>query len=198
MGRANAVAELAGAPRSGWAWYFYAVTALLNAAFVAGHAPALDAPTRAHILPALGLLFVALLPAPVLAGIIAVEHARRSLTISRLALIAEIAELRDLAVAPRADGRQNAPPSVVAAHRPEEERPALTVTPPPGGRPQQYRVEDLMARLGERATFTPAEAQRALGASESSVRRLLAEGQERGVLVRQGVGVYAPIPTPAR
>lgn len=190
VGRANAVAELAGVAGSRWAGYFYAVTALLNAAFVASHAPALEDDVRAQILPALGMLFVVILPATVPAGIIAVEQARRALEISRLTLIAEVAELRELVAAPRVTGRQNASSSVLAVDGPPSRTEDLTVSST-GGRPQQFRVEELVARMCDRQTFAPADAQRALGASESSVRRLLAEGQERGLITRRDVGVYA-------
>jgi DNA-binding IclR family transcriptional regulator len=51
-------------------------------------------------------------------------------------------------------------------------------------------MDTLIEHFGERETFSPVEVQRALGCSESSARRLLAEGQERGMITRRETGVY--------
>lgn len=195
LARTNAVAALvAGAPQSRWTAYFYAATGLLNASYICRHAPGLDATTQQQLLPLFAGLFVVLLPLSVPIGIVAVEGACRTLEAARLALLMEIATLRDLDTSSgnqgETAGRQKAAGRNVAAATSEADVAVVTVTPALGGRPQQYRVEDLVEQLGGQATFSPADAQRLLGASESTTRRLLAEGQERGLIVRREVGVY--------
>lgn len=195
VSRANAVAALAGAPRSRWTIYFYAVTALLNAAFVAGHAPALDAAARAQILPVLGALFVIILPISVPAAIVAVEHSRHTLEICRLALLAEVATLRELnAVAPRPSSGgspQNASPSVLT---PSAASPALRSEALIGGRPTAFTVEDLLTAVTDAhdpgALFTPRVVRERLGCSEASAQRLLQAACAAGQIEKAARGAY--------
>jgi hypothetical protein len=194
VSRANAVAALAGAPASRWTIYFYVVTALLNAAFVASHAPALDAASRAAILPRLGVLFVAILPLSVPAGIVAVESSRRSLEVCRLALLAEVATLRELcspgrATAPPTGGSpQSAAVSVMGAS-------GKTTEPLVGGRALEFSVEDLVSAFAptdgaEAEIFTPRELRERLGCSESSGGRLLQAACAAGMVEKAARGAY--------
>lgn len=194
VSRANAVAELAGAPASRWTLYFYAVTALLNAAFVASHAPALDAAARAAILPRLGALFVVILPVSVPAGIVAVEASRRSLEVCRLALLAEVATLRELVSAGRSA------PACASASPQNAAAPVLAASTGPaeplvGGRTVEFTVEDLLKAFapaaGEAAQlFTPRELRERLGCSESSGGRLLQAACAAGLVERAARGAY--------
>lgn len=204
VSRANAVAALADAPRSRWTVYFYVVTALLNAAFVAGHAPALDAATRAQILPALGALFVIILPISVPAALVAVEHSRRTLEICRLALLADVATLRELGAAtprvPNGGSPQNAAPSVVRASAAPAALPDETRS---GGRPTAFTVEDLLTAVAdaqtEGALFTPREVRERLGCSEASAQRLLQAACAAGHIAKAARGAYhftAPVHAP--
>jgi hypothetical protein len=197
VSRANAVAALTGAPASRWAGYFYVVAALLNAAFVASHAPALDDVARAQILPALGALFVVILPVSVPAGIVAVEVSQRTLEVSRLSLLAEIATLRELcSPAPRptvtsGGSPQNAVASVLEASPPHTVLATGAIT---GGRTAEFGVEDLVAAFapadgGERL-FTPRELREALGCSETSGGRLLQAAMVAGVVEKAARGAY--------
>jgi hypothetical protein len=202
VSRANAIVALAGGPPSRWAAYFYALTALLNAAFVAGHAPALDAHARDQILGLLNALFVIILPASVPAGMVAVERSRRMLEVCRLSLLEEVATLRGLsqpaparppAVRPAADGPgQNAPQPVLDA--PGQGAGAPTGEPLIGGRPQEYDVEALIAAFAPEGQpgqiFGPAEVRAALGCSETTAKRLLAAASERGQVARVSRGAY--------
>lgn len=96
IGKANAAAAFAGLSPNRWTLFFYLVTALLNAAFVARYAPGLDAGTQGLLLPMLNALFVLLLPISVPAGIVAVEASSRALAIAHLALLVEVTTLREL------------------------------------------------------------------------------------------------------
>jgi hypothetical protein len=193
IAKSNAAAAFVGAPTNRWTIYFYLVTALLNASFVASHAPAIDATVQARLLPLLAGSFVLLLPLSIPAGIVAVEASNRTLEATRLALLVEVETLRGLAAGgPRAadvTGRQNPAPPVPADAPPTEaEQPPLA--PMVGGRTPQFRVDTLIERFGGRETFSPVEVQRALGCSETSVRRLLAEGLDRGMITKCETGVY--------
>ena len=96
IAKANATSAFAGAPPSRWTLFFYTVTALLNAAFVARYAPAIDPATQKQLLPLLAGLFVGLLPLSIPAGIVAVETANRTLEATRLTLLVEVTILREL------------------------------------------------------------------------------------------------------
>lgn len=195
VSRANAVAALAGAPSSRWTIYFYAVTALLNAAFVAGHAPALDATARAQILPVLGALFVILLPLSVPAALVAVEHSRRTLEICRLALLADVATLRELStVAPRPSSGGTAQNAAESVLKPPADLPVLPAEPLIGGRPTAFTVEDLVTAVtATHATgelFTPREVREWLGCSEASAQRLLQAACAAGQIEKATRGAY--------
>jgi hypothetical protein len=202
VARANAVAHLAGAAPSPWSAYFYAVTALLNAAFVASHAPALEAATREQLLPLLGTLFVVILPVSVPAGIVAVERSRRTLEICRLGLLAEVATLRELYTPPRAPASspggsaQNAAASVVgpSAAAPTLADGPLADGPLTGGRPTEFTVEELVAAFSpagaDERLFTPRELRERFGCSESSAQRLLQTACAAGLVERAARGAY--------
>lgn len=197
VARANAVAHLAGHAASRWTLYFYGVTALLNAAFVASHAPALDAATREAILPLLGSLFVVILPVSVPAGIVAVERSRRTLEGCRLLLLAEVATLRELcgpprgAAAPAGGSHQNAAASIPGAPAAPAASPPLPII---GGRSAEFTVAELVAAFapadGAERLFTPRELREALGCSETSAGRLLQAACAAGVVERAARGAY--------
>lgn len=202
VSRANGVVALAGGPRNPWAAYFYALTALLNAAFVAGHAPALDAAVRAQILGLLNAAFVALLPASVAAGMIAISASRRALTVCRLALLEEVAVLRELIAAPAGrtgvsragpdESGHNAPPSIVAPAGEGAE--AGAAAPLSGGRKAEYELDDLLAAFrpaeGAARVFGPADVRAALGCSETTAKRLIGAACASGQLTRVNRGGY--------
>lgn len=196
ISRANAVVALAGGAPSRWTAYFYGLTALLNAAFVAGHAPALDPAVRGQILALLNTLFVALLPASIAAGMVAVEGSRRALEVCRLTLTESVATLRELIAPPARDtagaggGHQNAPVSVLSAPAAPAEAAPLV-----GGRPVEFTVEDVVAAFapdtaGEERLFTPRELRAALGCSEGSAGRLLQAACAAGAVEKAARGAY--------
>jgi hypothetical protein len=198
IAKANATSAFAGAPPSRWTLFFYTVTALLNAAFVARYAPAIDPATQQQLLPLLAGLFVGLLPLSIPAGIVAVETANRTLEATRLTLLVEVTILRELHddgadadVAAAPVSCQNAAAPVVAASRD-----LLTDAPlaPSGGRTTEFVaahvVQAFAAAPDAARSFRPQDVQAQLGCSETTAHRLIREALATGAIVRVGRGSY--------
>jgi hypothetical protein len=188
-------------------WFFYLLTAALNSVFVLSYTPELPAQVQA-ITPALSLLGAILLGLLVPVSIAALERARQVADVARLSLLVEVETLRGIVT-------QRPGQSVPEVH-PEASPPMPTDTPTladadeallgssigiPGS--SAVLTDRACPRCGAPLNAAQYGAARRWGGCPSCRRSehaesegSAAEGQKRGVLVRQGVGVYAPVPTP--
>lgn len=79
-------------------WFFYILTALLNASFIAGNSPDATAIFKAGIVEVLGNMFIILLPITVPIAIWAIEQSNQKLEASKITLSVDIATLNGLIV----------------------------------------------------------------------------------------------------
>lgn len=191
--KANATAAYTSAPPIRWTLFFYVVTALLNASFVATYAPAISPTLQAQLLPLLSTAFVFLLPLSVPIGIIAVEAASRTLEAARLTLLVEVTTLREL-LAATAQHEPSEPGSGSCFSAPEsgmEASPNLPAQGHSGGKLRQFTLADVCATL-EAAThpLSPQELRQHLRCGETTIHRLLHEGRRTGRIVRNERGAY--------
>ncbi|NNJ13067.1 hypothetical protein EKD04_022330 [Chloroflexales bacterium ZM16-3] len=197
IAKANAAAAFVGAPSNRWTIYFYLVTALLNASFVARHAPAIDVTVQAQLLPLLAGSFVLLLPLSIPAGIVAVETSNRTLEAVRLALLVEVETLRGVITGLLSDNmpQESASEQVMSPSTPPELATlnvATTEPAPMGGRPMTYGMADLLAAFpdGEGILFTPRDVRVRLRCSEGSAQRVIQAAMEAGQIERAARGAY--------
>lgn len=199
VSRANAVsAFVTGATPNRWGLYFYGVTALLNASFVASHAPAIAPHIQNQILPLLSASFVILLPLSVPVGIIAVEASMRTLEACRLALVIEVTTLRGITTSPReaarADSHSASGPIVEASPALPDGAEGRTPALPPivGGKPHSFTVNDVVVRLeAAEGPLSPQELREQLRCGETTIHRLLQEGLATGRVAKEERGRYA-------
>lgn len=198
VSRANAVAAFVpGASPNRWGLYFYGVTALLNASFVASHAPGIAPHIQSQILPLLSASFVVLLPLSVPIGIAAVEASMRTLEACRLALVIEISTLQGLtATSQKTAGRPtHSAPISKAEASPMLPEPAAVNTPAlapiVGGKPRSFTVDDVVQSLEAAGSpQSPQELRGRLRCGETTIHRLLQEGLTAGRVAKAERGRY--------
>ncbi|MBX0328356.1 hypothetical protein K2Z83_11780 [Oscillochloris sp. ZM17-4] len=194
IAKANAAAAFVGAPANRWTIYFYLVTALLNASFVARHAPAIDATVQAQLLPLLAGSFVLLLPLSIPAGIVAVEASNRTLEAARLALLVEVETLRGLVVSTtgstrRSDeaSRDSAAASVSEASAAAGPRPTAALS---GHRPTAHTVAGLLGAITTDEIISPSIVRERLSCGETTAHKLLQDACAAGAIEKAGRGAY--------
>jgi hypothetical protein len=194
IAKANATAAFVGAPSNRGTIFFYAVTALLNASFVARHAPAIDATVQAQLLPLLAGSFVLLLPLSIPAGIVAVEASNRTLEAARLALLVEVETLRGLVVSTTGSTRRSDEASRDSAAASLSEASAVTGPTPTaaisGHRPTTHTVVGLLGAITADEIISPSIVRERLSCSETTAHKLLQEACATGQIERAGRGAY--------
>lgn len=96
--KANTVLAYTGTKRNRSIWFFYALTALLNAAFIAANSPDATAILRAGIIEGLGNIFLILLPITVPVSMWAIESQNQRLEAGNIMLSVDIATLKGIII----------------------------------------------------------------------------------------------------
>lgn len=91
--KARTVLAYTGAKGSNAIWFFYFVTALLNAAFIAGNSPDATDNVRSTLIALLGNSFIVLLPITIPIALWSIEESNKKLEAGKISLTVDIATL---------------------------------------------------------------------------------------------------------
>lgn len=174
-------------------WFFYALTAMLNAAFFLRYAPDLSEATKAAWLAPIQTAMIVLLAVMIPVSIGAIEAARGRLAALARTLRVETVMLEILS----ADGGRKTGHSASASRKTQTapERPAVAdatidADPITGRTPTRYSLDNLLAVLEDGQPATRKAIIDRLEASPKTADRLLAAGIDAGAVAQIERGVY--------